>query len=45
VFNTTVLITPEDGIALRYRKTHLWPDERTLVQPVMTPWFLHTLRS
>lgn len=33
VFNTTVLITPEDGIALRYRKTHLWPDERTLVQP------------
>ena len=23
VFNTTVLITPEDGIALRYRKTHL----------------------
>ncbi|OLO04884.1 carbon-nitrogen hydrolase family protein [Salinicola socius] len=33
VFNTTVLITPESGIALRYRKTHLWPDERTLVEP------------
>ncbi|MCG7600070.1 carbon-nitrogen hydrolase family protein [Halomonas sp. McH1-25] len=33
VFNTTVLITPEDGIALRYRKTHLWPDERELVTP------------
>ncbi|MGQ7244680.1 carbon-nitrogen hydrolase family protein [Salinicola sp. V024] len=33
VFNTTVLITPEDGIALRYRKTHLWPDERELVRP------------
>ncbi|WP_110654485.1 carbon-nitrogen hydrolase family protein [Salinicola halimionae] len=33
VFNTTVLITPEDGIALRYRKTHLWPDERALVRP------------
>ncbi|PWW42937.1 carbon-nitrogen hydrolase family protein [Chromohalobacter israelensis] len=31
VFNTTVLITPEDGIALRYRKAHLWPDERQLV--------------
>lgn len=31
VFNTTLLITPEDGIALRYRKTHLWPSERTLV--------------
>lgn len=33
VFNTTVLITPEDGIALRYRKAHLWPDERDLVAP------------
>jgi (R)-amidase len=33
VFNTTVLITPEDGIALRYRKSHLWPDERELVRP------------
>ncbi|WP_282445383.1 nitrilase-related carbon-nitrogen hydrolase, partial [Pseudomonas sp. W15Feb34] len=26
-YNTSVLITPE-GIALRYRKTHLWPSER-----------------
>ncbi|PSJ44400.1 carbon-nitrogen hydrolase [Zobellella endophytica] len=33
VFNTTVLITPEEGVALRYRKTHLWPDERDLVCP------------
>ncbi|RJG14144.1 carbon-nitrogen hydrolase [Pseudomonas cavernicola] len=31
-YNTTLLITPE-GIALRYRKTHLWPDERGLVSP------------
>ena len=31
VYNTTLLITPEDGIALTYRKTHLWPDERELV--------------
>lgn len=33
VYNTTVLITPERGIALRYRKSHLWPDERDLVTP------------
>ncbi|GEK47693.1 hypothetical protein HPA02_19760 [Bisbaumannia pacifica] len=33
VFNTTVLITPERGLTLRYRKTHLWPDERDLVTP------------
>jgi (R)-amidase len=33
VYNTTVLITPESGIALRYSKTHLWPDERDLVLP------------
>ena len=33
VYNTTVLITPESGIALRYSKTHLWPDERGLVLP------------
>jgi len=26
-YNTTLLITPE-GIALKYRKTHLWPSER-----------------
>lgn len=32
-YNTTVLITPERGVALRYRKTHLWPDERGLVTP------------
>ncbi|MBY5968076.1 MULTISPECIES: carbon-nitrogen hydrolase family protein [Halomonas] len=31
VYNTTILITPEEGIALTYRKTHLWPDERELV--------------
>ncbi|CAI0720139.1 carbon-nitrogen hydrolase family protein [Serratia grimesii] len=33
VFNSTVLITPEQGIYLHYRKTHLWPDERTSVLP------------
>lgn len=33
VYNTTVLITPESGIALSYSKTHLWPDERDLVLP------------
>lgn len=27
-YNTTVLITPEQGIALHYRKTHLWSGER-----------------
>ncbi|WP_395608978.1 carbon-nitrogen hydrolase family protein [Pseudomonas sp. B22129] len=31
-YNTTLLITPE-GIALRYRKTHLWPLERGVVNP------------
>lgn len=30
-YNTTLLITP-DGIALRYRKTHLWPSERGVFQ-------------
>ncbi|WP_024950991.1 carbon-nitrogen hydrolase family protein [Cobetia crustatorum] len=32
-YNTTLLITPESGVALSYRKTHLWPDERNLVVP------------
>ncbi|MFJ5298977.1 carbon-nitrogen hydrolase family protein [Pseudomonas sp. NPDC088368] len=31
-YNTTLLITPE-GIALRYRKTHLWPSERNVFLP------------
>ncbi|MGB4075148.1 carbon-nitrogen hydrolase family protein [Pseudomonas sp.] len=31
-YNTSVLVTP-DGIALSYRKTHLWPDERGLFVP------------
>ncbi|MFJ3266003.1 carbon-nitrogen hydrolase family protein [Serratia liquefaciens] len=31
VFNSTVLITPEQGVYLHYRKTHLWPDERNTV--------------
>jgi (R)-amidase len=31
-YNTSVLMTPE-GIALRYRKTHLWPDERGDITP------------
>lgn len=30
-YNTSVLLTPE-GIALSYRKTHLWPSERGLFQ-------------
>jgi (R)-amidase len=30
-YNTTLLITP-DGIALQYRKTHLWPSERSVFQ-------------
>lgn len=30
-YNTSVLLTPE-GIALSYRKTHLWPSERDLFQ-------------
>lgn len=32
-FNASVLITPEDGLLLHYRKTHLWTDERSLVTP------------
>lgn len=32
LFNSTVLITPEQGIYLHYRKTHLWPDERREVR-------------
>lgn len=32
-FNASVLITPEDGPILHYRKTHLWTDERNLVTP------------
>ncbi|MDD2058871.1 carbon-nitrogen hydrolase family protein [Pseudomonas sp. GD03860] len=31
-YNTSLLITAE-GIALTYRKTHLWPSERGLFQP------------
>lgn len=31
-YNTSLLLTPE-GIALRYRKTHLWPSERGLFEP------------
>ncbi|WP_375737892.1 carbon-nitrogen hydrolase family protein [Pseudomonas boanensis] len=31
-YNTTVLITPE-GIALRYRKTHLWASDRGVFTP------------
>lgn len=31
-YNTSVLVTPE-GVALSYRKTHLWPSERGLVEP------------
>ncbi|KRP66995.1 carbon-nitrogen hydrolase family protein [Pseudomonas orientalis] len=40
-YNTSVLVTPE-GIALRYRKTHLWPSERADITPgdrfVTTLW-------
>ena len=40
-YNSSVLVTPE-GIALRYRKTHLWPSERGLFCPgdryVTTLW-------
>lgn len=32
-FNASVLITPEDGLLLHYRKTHLWTDEHVLVTP------------
>ena len=32
LYNTSLLITPQ-GIALHYRKTHLWPSERGLFQP------------
>ncbi|MNN95127.1 (R)-stereoselective amidase [compost metagenome] len=31
-YNTTLLITPE-GIALRYRKTHLWASDRGVFTP------------
>ena len=31
-YNTSVLVSPE-GVALSYRKTHLWPDERGLFLP------------
>lgn len=31
-YNTTLLITPQ-GIALRYRKTHLWASERGVFEP------------
>ncbi|MGF6150128.1 carbon-nitrogen hydrolase family protein [Pseudomonas fluorescens] len=31
-FNTSLLLTPQ-GVALSYRKTHLWPSERGLFQP------------
>lgn len=31
-YNTSVLVTPE-GVALSYRKTHLWPSERGVFQP------------
>jgi len=31
-FNTTVLIEPEQGVVLKYRKTHLWPGERGIVE-------------
>lgn len=31
-YNTSVLVSPA-GIALSYRKTHLWPDERGLFRP------------
>ncbi|MCR4539161.1 carbon-nitrogen hydrolase family protein [Pseudomonas sp. 18.1.10] len=31
-YNTSVLVTPE-GIAMRYRKTHLWPSERGDITP------------
>jgi len=31
-FNTTVLITPEHGVALHYRKTHLWSGERDVFE-------------
>lgn len=31
-YNTSVLVTPQ-GIALRYRKTHLWPSERGVFCP------------
>lgn len=31
-YNTTLLVTPE-GIALRYRKTHLWASDRGIFSP------------
>ncbi|WP_426178482.1 nitrilase-related carbon-nitrogen hydrolase [Pseudomonas sp. TWRC1-2] len=36
-FNTTVLITPEDGVALHYRKTQLWSGERDVFEPEARP--------
>ncbi|MCF4998748.1 carbon-nitrogen hydrolase [Pseudomonas syringae] len=40
-YNTSALVTPQ-GIAMSYRKTHLWPSERGLFQPgdrfVTTLW-------
>ncbi|SDI69677.1 (R)-amidase [Pseudomonas flavescens] len=40
-YNTTLLITPA-GIALRYRKTHLWSSDRGIFTPgdryVTVPW-------
>lgn len=32
-YNTTVLITPDHGIVLHYRKTHLWSGERDVFEP------------
>jgi (R)-amidase len=32
-YNTTLFITPESGVTLRYRKTHLWVGEPGLVLP------------
>jgi (R)-amidase len=41
-FNTTVLTTPESGVVLRYRKTHLFGGERGVVEAgdrfVTTMW-------
>jgi len=31
-FNSSVLIEPEQGIVLHYRKTHLWPGEVAIVE-------------
>lgn len=32
-YNTTVLITPDQGVYLHYRKTHLWSGERDVFEP------------